>query len=287
MRLVTTILSLLLAVPLLTSLLALASNRRARELELARKLCGGGLWQAVPLALLDAAVSVALSVLLAPLGRFRPEPLAAGARTPVLLVHGLYHNTSAWAVLRRRLERCGFQTRAFGYSSFGPAFGDIAVALAREIEATAAKSPSGRVLLLGHSLGGLLIRAACSEAGVCACVAGIVTLGTPHRGSTLAGSMAIGRLGRSLDRGGAALSHLAGLAECSAPALSLFTPVDGMVQPLSGSLITGRQKRAGWREVCVGPVSHVGLLYHGRTASLVCDFLRECSGGGARGPASR
>lgn len=286
MRLFAALAALLLAVPLLSTLLALVSNSRARELELARRLCGGGLWLAVPLSLLDAALSVALALLLAPLGRFRPEPIGQYARTPVLLVHGLYHNTSAWALLRRRLARRGLQARAFGYSSFGPAFADIAGALAREITATAARSPDGRVLLAGHSLGGLLIRAACSEPDVCACVAGIVTMGAPHRGSILAGSLAVGRLGRSLDRGGAALRELEGLAECPAPALSLFTPVDGMVQPLSGSLITGRQKRAGWREACVGPVSHVGLLYHGRTASLAAEFLLACAGadaGGERG----
>ncbi len=286
MNIIAAILLLLLAVlaviPAGSLLLALAQNRRAGELALARRLCGGPLWLAVGLSLADALVSVPLAVLLTPLGRHRPEPPLYGGRplgrTPVLLVHGLYHNTSAWQIFRRRLARAGLtQARAFGYSSFGPSFPDIATALADEIRAMAAQSPTGRILLVGHSLGGMLIRAACAEASVCACVAGIVTLGAPHRGSTLAGSIAIGRLGRSLDRGGAVLRGLEGLAECRAPALSLFTPVDGMVQPLSGSLVTARQKAAGWREACVGAVSHVGLLYHGRTTALAAEFLLACA----------
>lgn len=274
--------AVLALVPTGSLLLALAQNRKAGELALARRLCGGPLWLAVALSLADALISVPLAVLLTPLGRHRPEPPLYGGRplgrTPVLLVHGLYHNSSAWRIFRRRLGRAGLtQTRAFGYSSFGPSFSDIAGALAEDIRAMAAQSPTGRIFLVGHSLGGLLIRAACAEASVCACVAGMVTLGAPHRGSTLAGSIAVGRLGRSLDRGGAVLRSLEGLAECPAPALSLFTPVDCMVQPLSGSLITGRQREAGWREVCVGAVSHVGLLYHGRTTALAAEFLLACA----------
>lgn len=279
---------LLLAVPLGSLLLAFAENRRAGELTQVRRLCAGPLWLSVALSLADALSSVALALLLAPFGRHRPEPPLHGGRAldrvPTLLVHGLYHNTSAWQLFRRRLASAGLPlTRAFGYSSFGPAYADIAQELAGEIRAMAAQSPTGRILLVGHSLGGLLIRSACAEAGVCALVAGIVTLGTPHRGSTLAGRLAVGRLGRSLDRSGAALVSLEGRAQCPTPALSLFTPVDGMVQPLSGSLLTPEQELSGWREACVGAVSHVGLLFHARTASLAAEFLLAREGEGERG----
>lgn len=285
---------LVLAVPLGCALLALLENSRAGELAQVRRLCAGPLWPAVALSLADALASVFLAVLLTPLGRLRPEPPLHGGRVlervPVLLVHGLYHNTSAWQFFRRRLARAGLPlARAFGYSSFGRTYADIALELASEIRTMAALSPTGRILLVGHSLGGLLIRSACAEAGVCACVAGIVTLGTPHRGSILAGRLAMGRLGRSLDRSGAALVSLQGRAKCAAPALSLFTPVDGMVQPLSGSLLTPEQVLSGWREACVGPLSHVGMLYRPRPAALAAEFLLACAGeagGRPRGPAA-
>lgn len=282
MTFIAVLLALLMAIPLVGALLAVAENLRTSELRQARLLCGGPLWLSLLLSLADALVSVCRAVALTPFGLHRPEPPLAGgaplAAVPVLLVHGLYHNTSAWFSFRRELARAGMRlSRAFGYSSFGQDFSSIAAALAGEVRAMAAQSPTGRVVLVGHSLGGLLIRAACTEPGVCACVAGIVTLGTPHRGSSLSGSIAIGRLGRSLERDGAVMRLLERREECPVPALSLFSPVDGMVQPLSGSFITERQKQAGWSEICVGAVSHVGLLYHARTKSLAAQFLLECA----------
>lgn len=277
MRLATALLAMIFAVPVGTTLLALAANLSAGELGLARRLCGGALLPALVRSCLDSALSLFLTTLAYPLGWLRPRPRAPYGATPVILVHGLYHNPSAWLLLRRRLAAAGLRdTLAFGYSSFGPGFLEIAAGLARTIAEEARKSPTGRVLLAGHSLGGLLLRAACADRQVCEKVAGMVTLGSPHRGSTLAGLLAVGRLGRGLRPGGEALRVLEGLGECAVPALSLYTPTDGMVQPLSGSLMTERMRAAGWREACVGPVSHVGLLYHGRTARLAAEFLMKC-----------
>ena len=117
----------------------------------------------------------------------------------VILVHGLYHNPAAWFVLRRRLARAGFaQVRVYGYASFHRDFEDIAAGLTEMLLQAGREAPGGRVALVGHSLGGLVIRAACADprlaSGEGCSLAGVVTLGTPHRGSTLAGVFGVGRL---------------------------------------------------------------------------------------------
>jgi len=120
-------------------------------------------------------------------------------------------------------------------------------------------------------------------------VAGVVTLGAPHQGSTLAGMLGIGRLARGLAPGGEVLRALRALvqaaesarpAQTCAPWLSLFTPTDGMVLPLSGALIGEAERRAGWVERALPAMSHVGLLYSGAAAREALAFLSACSARG-------
>jgi triacylglycerol lipase len=269
----------ILVLPALTGVLALTENLRAGDLPRVRALCRCGLVRACCSTFINAVWSLLLTVLALPLGAVfarEQRPRQPAAQPPVLLVHGLYHNPSAWFAFRRQLKAGGFTSvLSYGYSSFGPHFSVIAAGLADEIRAAAKGSPSGRVQLVGHSLGGLVIRAACAEPGVCGLVEGVVTLGTPHQGSTLAGLLAVGRLGRGLEPGGEVLTTLEGLPECPVRALSLYTPTDGMVLPLSGALLTERQHMAGWKEEPVAPMSHVGLLYARDVAARAIEHLRH------------
>lgn len=274
-------------VPALTGVLALLENCRAGDVARQRELCPGGLGLGLLRAFANSVWTLWLTVLALPLGavfgacRARRNP--DSRRPPVILVHGLYHNPAAWFVMRHRLARAGYlDVRCYGYASFGRDFADIAAGLARFMLETAQQAPQGRVLLLGHSLGGLVIRAACADPRVVSgrqCrVAGVVTLGTPHRGSTLARVLGIGRLARGLGPGGRVVRLVQALACCPAPGLSLFTPTDGMVLPLSGALLDEDARRAGWVERAVPPVSHVGLLYSGAAAREALAFFEELAG---------
>ena len=53
------------------------------------------------------------------------------------------------------------------------------------------------MVLIGHSLGGLLIKSVLNHPDLADHIGLVITLATPHQGSVLAG-LAMGRLGRSL-----------------------------------------------------------------------------------------
>jgi triacylglycerol lipase len=276
------ILVILLFVPLLCTVLAVVENIRSGDLSRVRQLCHGRLATALARSFLNSVWSLWLTVLVLPLGFLRRPGVQgqAGGAVPVLLVHGLYHAPVVWFVFRRRLAAVGLRSIwTFGYSSFRTGFEAIVTELCLAVVQASASSSTGQVLLVGHSLGGLLIRAASAKPELHGKIAGIVSLGAPHRGSTLAGMLALGRLGQGLKPGGKILRHLDGLEECRAPALSLFTPTDVMVLPLRGALLTPRQHSAGWAEECLGPVSHVGLLYDGYAASRAAEYLMACTAG--------
>ncbi len=74
----------------------------------------------------------------------------------VLFVHGMGRSSlSAWPMLRR-LRQAGFKTRTFGYSVALENFDAIVARLRKQIVSTAAR---GDYIVVGHSLGGVLLRA--------------------------------------------------------------------------------------------------------------------------------
>jgi triacylglycerol lipase len=272
-------------VPVLTGFLSCVENRRSGDMLRQRALLHGRLALGLARTFANATWTLWVTLLVLPLGRLMGFDCSGGLdrmRPTVFLVHGLYHNPSAWFVMRRRLKLDGFaDVRCYGYASFGQDFAEIVDGLVRLLLETEALQPGRPVLLLGHSLGGLVIRAACADVriqrGGCR-VAGVVTLGTPHRGSTLAGLFGLGRLARSLSPGGAVIRLVRALPVSSAPGLSLFTPTDGMVLPLSGAFLDARERAEGWEERALPPMSHVGLLYSKAAAVETLAFFRARSG---------
>jgi len=74
-----------------------------------------------------------------------------------LFIHGMGRSPlSGWPMLHR-LRRAGLKTRCFGYSANLDDFSSIVARLASRVKKLAAE---GDYLLIGHSLGGVLLRAA-------------------------------------------------------------------------------------------------------------------------------
>ncbi|MDQ1632914.1 MAG: triacylglycerol lipase [Frankiaceae bacterium] len=144
-------------------------------------------------------------------GGKRPErDLLTQPRTSlaVLLVHGYASSDRVWRPLARRLQAGGVSDiRTFSYDSEDIDLVDLAASVAAEVrhhdEQAAAPPP---LHLVGHSLGGLLIRYAVCEFGLSDRVHAVTTLGSPHRGSPAPAAGA--QLGRDLRPGSALLRRL-------------------------------------------------------------------------------
>jgi alpha-beta hydrolase superfamily lysophospholipase len=75
----------------------------------------------------------------------------------LLLIHGLGRTPLSLALLGRRLSQQGHSVRYFSYAAFQEFFDQIVGRLVATIRATANQHPYA---LIGHSLGGILARAA-------------------------------------------------------------------------------------------------------------------------------
>lgn len=108
-----------------------------------------------------------------------------GTRVPVLLVHGHFCNRAIWRPFARWLADRGHPVAALNLE---PVFAPIEQHTDRvhaQVRRLMARTQSDRVALVGHSMGGLVLRAYLRDYGT-AHVARLVTIGAPHRGTWLA-----------------------------------------------------------------------------------------------------
>jgi pimeloyl-ACP methyl ester carboxylesterase len=111
----------------------------------------------------------------------------AGGHAPVVLVHGYGATPDCWKPLTRRLQVDGFdRVYAFSYNPFTGGLPELGQALADGVTAMMERSGSDTVHLVGHSLGGLLVRLATEWLGLWSQAATVVTIATPHHGCPLA-----------------------------------------------------------------------------------------------------
>lgn len=182
------------------------------------------------------------------------DPACAPTHAPVLLVHGVLCNAGVWRRLVRYLREA--QVDGLYSLSYGPPLESIetfADQLARKIDAIVAATGAPRVMVIAHSMGGLITRAYLRKHGRTR-IARVLTIGTPHHGSMLAWFLS----GASLAQMRPGNPWLAALnRERLDPALrfvSLWSWHDSMVAPQTSSELPGAV------DVAIVGVGHNALL---------------------------
>lgn len=107
----------------------------------------------------------------------------AADRETVVLLHGLGRSESAMWFLASRIEAAGFDVVRIGYDSLGAPPERILAAVSQKIDACCKESPRP-VHLVGHSLGGLIIRAYLAENEL-RTPGRVVLIATPNAGTPL------------------------------------------------------------------------------------------------------
>jgi triacylglycerol esterase/lipase EstA (alpha/beta hydrolase family) len=182
-------------------------------------------------------VAVAISWPLIALHRLAiRDPAPAPARLPIVLVHGVMVNDGVWFAMRVYLARHGVD--AVYTLNYGPPYGDIehfAEQLGAKIESVCAATGAARVLLVCHSMGGLVARACVRQRGP-ARIERIITIGTPHHGSMFARGL-IGRCLAQMRPGNAWLAELNRdeTKPSVVPITSIWSRHDSLVAPQASS----------------------------------------------------
>ncbi len=106
-------------------------------------------------------------------------------RVPVLLVHGYICNYRVWDKMAQALRLAGHPVLAITLEPLFTSIDDYAIQIQQAVRQLQQASGARQVALVGHSMGGLAIRAWMRRHGS-ADVASIITLGTPHQGTQMA-----------------------------------------------------------------------------------------------------
>jgi pimeloyl-ACP methyl ester carboxylesterase len=118
--------------------------------------------------------------------RRAPRIAMAGLdQPPVILLHGFVDNRSVFAPLQRSLRQHGWtHVQALNYSPLTSDVRTAAALLSRHVERICAESGHNHVDIVGHSLGGLIARYYVQRLSGDTRARTLVTLGTPHSGTT-------------------------------------------------------------------------------------------------------
>jgi pimeloyl-ACP methyl ester carboxylesterase len=202
-----------------------------------------------------ASGSRALLRLLGP----KQQPTATPCLTPVVLVHGYGGNRTSWLPLELELRQAGFVNvhHPAAYNPLTISLPAIAKALRTTCLQVMEAAGSDHLHLIGHSLGGVVVRYAVQQLGLAADVRTAVTVAAPHRGTPVA-SLGWGPAVRALVPGSPVLEVL----ERSGDAVGVrwvayYSDCDLIVSPDSARLDTHGHHALN---VPVPDAGHLGIL---------------------------
>ncbi len=199
----------------------------------------------------------------------------AAAETPILLVHGILDNHAIFTVMERALRRRGFRTITF--YDYGLLTRDVPAAaekLGDAVEKLAANTGYERVHVVGHSLGGLLARYYVQKLGGDRYVHTLVTMGTPHQGTTMARALGFAPLVRQLTPQSPVIRALAEPAPgCRTRFVAFHSDLDHLIVPSRFARIEHPDLNV--RNVAVRGIGHLSMPNNGRIAFQIAAALRD------------
>ncbi|MFZ5756610.1 MAG: esterase/lipase family protein [Pseudomonadota bacterium] len=209
-------------------------------------------------------------------------PFRAQARgeTPILLVHGWGANSACFLVIQLWLKWRGYKN-VYAVSYTPPVIDarKLARQLARHIDSALAATGAQKVHIVAHSMGGLLTRYVIRHHGMADRIDKVITLGSPHMGSKLAGMLpGNGNIPQMRYRS----AFTTELAEGGMTPgrdvryYSIYSEFDNFVLPNHSSVLDGTAQN-----IHVPYHGHVALLYSPVVMGLVSQCLDAPAGAAA------
>ena len=206
--------------------------------------------------------------------RATPSP---SSYPPILLVHGLACNRGNWFWFKRQLRDRGYRVYTMDCTPPVSRISHYGTQVHDAVEEILGATGAAQLVLIGHSQGGLSIRAYLHLYGD-AKVAKVITLGTPHLGTFLA-HLAIGQNTVDMRLKSAWLAELAG-HETAVPETAyrkfscIFTYHDNLVAPQLNAVLPGS------KAIALSGIGHLSLAL---SPVVVEHVLRELDAMGHRG----
>ncbi|MFF3288171.1 esterase/lipase family protein [Streptomyces sp. NPDC003023] len=206
----------------------------------------------------------------------RGPGLGKGAAVvPTVLLHGFVDNRSVFVLLRRALARQGpHHVECLNYSPLTCDIRAAADLLGRHIEEICARTGRHQVDIVGHSLGGLIARYYVQRLGGDRRVRTLVTLGTPHRGTTVARLASAHPIVRQMRPDSSVIAELRLPAPgCRTRFVSFWSDLDRIMVPVETARLDHPDLLV--QNVQVSGIGHLALPVHPAVADGIRDALES------------
>ncbi len=225
-------------------------------------------WTACLAAIGEGLAAFVLFVLIQPFERWWTPADAVGppeyGRTTVLLIHGYFCNRGLWWWLRRGLRGHGLLVATVNLEAPLSGIDDLADSLHARIKAMELEADGRRVVLVGHSMGGLVARAYMRRYGT-GRVVKLITLGSPHHGTELA-RFGIGQNAREMRPDSNWIRLLSETEPPPVPTVSVWSARDNFIAPQDSSRL------AGARDIVLPSLGHLSMAF---SPAILRILLRE------------
>jgi|SRR5271166_722417 len=213
---------------------------------------------------------LAMSLNARPQSQPQAPRVAAQAVRPVLLLHGFLCNSEVWRGLQMRLRTAGFGP--IEALDVEPLLADIdlqACRVAPRLLALQRRCNGERVVIIAHSMGGLIARALLRDLGAGA-IRRVVTIASPHHGTTLVRGLPWPDT-RQMSRESPWLRalNLAQEGRFTVPIASICTAEDNLVVPADSARLEGAELHE------LHGVGHLGILRSRRALDCVMTTLMQ------------
>jgi triacylglycerol esterase/lipase EstA (alpha/beta hydrolase family) len=202
--------------------------------------------------------------------------LQPGARgLPVLLIHGYVCNSGYWLRMSALLKQARISHYGIDLEPLGASIDDFVPQVREAVEHLRAQTGSERVVILAHSMGGLVARAYLRRHGD-QHIARVITLGTPHHGTALA-HFGLGSNAAQMRRDSEWLGSLAASEANLQRALfsSIYSVHDNIIAPPKLQRFARRAQLRLWRHRPCGawPTSSHHAMRSGRNRGCIARVI--------------
>lgn len=191
------------------------------------------------------------------------ESFGQNHKRPLLLIHGIFHNHSAFFKIKRQLLSHGWdKIYTINLSTYSQGIEDLAILTEKKVDAILEQTNSDKVDIIAHSLGGIIARYYIQILTGHQKVKHCITLGTPHQG-TLLSNVGIGKSIKEIRITSGLIKKLNSKPlPKSVSFTSFWSPFDAMVWPSRYAQIKHDSKTDSHiQNIEVLNAGHAGLLF--------------------------
>ncbi len=196
-------------------------------------------------------------------------------KTPILLVHGYIFNQSAWLYIRHGLEKA--DTGPVYSLNLHPPFTsieNITKSLSKKIAEIEEETGTDKLILIGHSMGGIVSSYYAECIAAKDSIQGVITLGSPLQGSRLT-AIGIGKNCTQMTPHSPFLQDLEKKRLASTiPYYNVASKLDNMIVPWDSALASKNIRD----QYILDDLGHLSLLVSPKIVSKIIQWLKDKKG---------